>query len=433
MRIRAVLLPLLALSVAPRLAAADTPPSLDLRGFHAPTDPASGLYLEPADSPGSGEWNTALWLNYVYRPIVLRDAQTNQNVFDVIKNQLTGDLTGNIGFRHRVAIGFDLPVLLYQNGDAPTAASTAALGGGSPTKTSLGDLGIDAKVTIVRPTGEDLGGFALAMHERFTFPTADPGSYLGGGSVTSETRLLAEYRLVALSIHGAVGVKLQKEQPFACADLGNTDLCPTRIGQEIPFGLGFALRPQAFGIDEKGHWTWYLETHGYVPLAPVNPFQNAALAEAQVDLGARYGIKDFSILAGVETALDKGIGNPLFRGVLSVGWAPREHDMDHDGIPDDVDQCPELPEDHDGFQDADGCPDGDNDDDGIPDVVDRCPNVPEDMDGFQDEDGCPDPDNDGDGILDKDDACPNEPGPRSADPKRNGCPVVAPPPAQKMP
>jgi outer membrane protein OmpA-like peptidoglycan-associated protein len=83
-------------------------------------------------------------------------------------------------------------------------------------------------------------------------------------------------------------------------------------------------------------------------------------------------------------------------------------DTDGDGICDDVDACPTEPEDKDGFQDADGCPDPDNDQDGIPDVRDKCPNDPEDKDGFQDEDGCPDPDNDGDKVLDVNDKCPNE-------------------------
>ena len=69
-------------------------------------------------------------------------------------------------------------------------------------------------------------------------------------------------------------------------------------------------------------------------------------------------------------------------------------DSDGDGIPDDEDKCPNEPEDKDGFQDDDGCPDPDNDGDGIPDAQDKCPNEPEDKDGFQDADGCPDPDND---------------------------------------
>src|SRR6185312_8749748 len=85
-------------------------------------------------------------------------------------------------------------------------------------------------------------------------------------------------------------------------------------------------------------------------------------------------------------------------------------DRDGDGIKDNADKCPDQPEDKDGFQDEDGCPDLDNDGDGLNDAIDKCPNDPEDKDGFEDEDGCPDPDNDNDGIADKDDKCPNEPG-----------------------
>jgi OmpA-OmpF porin, OOP family len=101
---------------------------------------------------------------------------------------------------------------------------------------------------------------------------------------------------------------------------------------------------------------------------------------------------------------------------------PVDDDPDHDGIVGAADKCPNEPEDKDGFQDADGCPDPDNDGDGIPDAVDKCPNEPEDKDGFQDEDGCPDPDNDGDGIPDAVDKCPNEPETKNGYQDEDGCP-----------
>ncbi|HEY0253868.1 MAG TPA: outer membrane beta-barrel protein, partial [Kofleriaceae bacterium] len=82
-------------------------------------------------------------------------------------------------------------------------------------------------------------------------------------------------------------------------------------------------------------------------------------------------------------------------------------DTDGDGIPDATDKCPKEPEDKDGFQDEDGCPDPDNDGDGIPDATDKCPLEAEDKDNFQDDDGCPDPDNDDDGIPDAADKCPD--------------------------
>jgi len=99
-------------------------------------------------------------------------------------------------------------------------------------------------------------------------------------------------------------------------------------------------------------------------------------------------------------------------------------DNDGDGIPDKEDQCPNEPEDKDGYQDTDGCPERDNDNDGIPDALDKCPNEPEDKDGFEDDDGCPDQDNDGDGIPDKDDKCPNDAETVNGFEDEDGCPDV---------
>jgi outer membrane protein OmpA-like peptidoglycan-associated protein len=153
-------------------------------------------------------------------------------------------------------------------------------------------------------------------------------------------------------------------------------------------------------------------------------------------------------------------------------------DQDGDGLADDLDRCPGEPEDRDGYQDEDGCPEPDNDADGVLDPEDACPNVagppaqngcpvvdrdgdtvpdatddcpdepgaaqrrgcpardtdndgllddvdqcpadPEDVDGFKDEDGCPDPDNDNDGLVDGVDRCPMDVGPAS----NSGCPVT---------
>jgi len=113
--------------------------------------------------------------------------------------------------------------------------------------------------------------------------------------------------------------------------------------------------------------------------------------------------------------------------------APKvDKDTDGDGIPDSIDKCPNEPEDKDGFQDEDGCPDPDNDGDGILDKDDKCPNEAEDKDGFQDEDGCPDPDNDGDGIPDDKDKCPNEPETVNGYQDDDGCPDEIPAAVKKF-
>ncbi len=146
----------------------------------------------------------------------------------------------------------------------------------------------------------------------------------------------------------------------------------------------------------------------------------------------------------------------LFGAHGTYGFPVRDDsDRDHDGILNTADKCPDEPEDKDGFEDTDGCPDpdndkdgildaadvcpneagratsdpktngcpdGDRDHDGIADSVDKCPDEPEDKDGFEDTDGCPDPDNDKDKILDAQDKCPNEPEVVNGYADDDGCP-----------
>jgi Tetratricopeptide repeat len=95
-------------------------------------------------------------------------------------------------------------------------------------------------------------------------------------------------------------------------------------------------------------------------------------------------------VAEVEVAAATVAENDAERDQPGVISRITARDSDGDGIPDDEDQCPDHPEDRDGFQDSDGCADPDNDADGILDVNDKCPNVPETMNGFEDGDGCPD-------------------------------------------
>ncbi|MFN4080677.1 MAG: OmpA family protein [Saprospiraceae bacterium] len=86
--------------------------------------------------------------------------------------------------------------------------------------------------------------------------------------------------------------------------------------------------------------------------------------------------------------------------------APKVTDRDGDGIPDDMDKCPDMA----GPATTMGCPDRDGD--GIADMDDMCPDQP----GPVATKGCPD--TDGDGIPDKDDDCPREAGPIAL----KGCP-----------
>src|SRR3972149_1881466 len=99
-------------------------------------------------------------------------------------------------------------------------------------------------------------------------------------------------------------------------------------------------------------------------------------------------------------------------------------DTDRDGIPDSNDECPDVRETYNQYQDTDGCPDlvtstsslfsfPDSDGDGIEDRWDQCISERETFNNYLDWDGCPDVpgaestgspvDSDFDGIYDGED------------------------------
>jgi outer membrane protein OmpA-like peptidoglycan-associated protein len=187
----------------------------------------------------------------------------------------------------------------------------------------------------------------------------------------------------------------------------------------IPFGVGIALAiaPQKF--DLVG------EVFGAIPLGGENFFPLEAIGGIKLYL-ARNSFLTIGGGIGLPPRSDDA-GNPDFRAFLGIVFEPNIGDRDGDGLKDDVDQCPDDPEDFDGFEDEDGCPEPDNDRDGILDEDDQCPNDPEDKDGFEDEDGCPEGnkfDRDGDGILDDDDQCPDDPEDKDDFEDADGCPDI---------
>ncbi|HWM88344.1 MAG TPA: OmpA family protein [Kofleriaceae bacterium] len=143
-------------------------------------------------------------------------------------------------------------------------------------------------------------------------------------------------------------------------------------------------------------------------------------AEVELDQGDYYSARaELSVAeANAEQALRL---TPTSRCVQRA--EPRGGgDRDDDGVPDERDECQAQPEDQDGAQDQDGCPDTDNDADGMVDAIDRCPDAPEDKDGFDDDDGCPELDNDGDQLADRIDQCPDKPEDADGFDDDDGCP-----------
>ncbi len=482
-------LPLVWAASTESVASAQTLPSIDARTWRPSTDPSAGLVLEPTTTAGAWNWNVGAFLSYSYRPVslTLNDPTLGNIQLHPVESLLGLDLVAGLGLGSRVSIGASLPTALYQTGTNPSPTTVSS--SGELPQTAIGDLALNGKATLIDDSG---GGFGLAALGTVTIPTGDPESFMGEGSVTVGARLIAEYTLLVATLQGSLGYTLRTDQrTWPDPSVGGIV-----YGDSIPWSVVFAMKPAVLKLDKDHRQRWELGAHGWVPAGPVAPFVGAGasqLSPALLSLADRIEIghyREAYFLAGAEVGLNpNATGTPVFRGILGFGWSPRNHDMDNDSVPDDVDQCPELPEDKDGFEDSDGCPEIDNDDDGvldkddacpnvpgspstdpkkngcpqpdrdkdgvpddvdacpdqkgietddpktngcpksgdrdkdgIPDRADRCPDQPEDKDGVEDDDGCPDPDNDGDGIADIQDACPTVPGEASSDPKTNGCP-----------
>lgn len=177
---------------------------------------------------------------------------------------------------------------------------------------------------------------------------------------------------------------------------------------EVAGGGGFSGEDLHPSIEAALGWGFAL---GAIRVSPTVRYLQIIDATSSVDSrDARL------LLAGLEfTFLDEAPTSSA-----RVSSAPK--DTDGDGIMDSDDTCPSDPEDHDGFQDEDGCPDLDNDQDKVLDADDKCPLDAEDHDGYEDDDGCPENDNDGDGIVDAEDQCPNEPETVNGINDHDGCP-----------
>src|SRR5690606_1805628 len=141
----------------------------------------------------------------------------------------------------------------------------------------------------------------------------------------------------------------------------------------LTFGLGASFRV-ADTLD------LVLESYG---TQLIGEFGTTGAFSAQALLGLKVFVEEHSYLVpgGGDGCPGSAFHAAHHRAPAGGSFEPAVGDRDGDGVPDDRDGCPDVPEDKDGFEDHDGCPQLDNDEDGIPDAEDQCPDYPEDHDG----------------------------------------------------
>jgi hypothetical protein len=368
------------------VAAADVAPGVNVRTWAPSSDPGASLVLEPTATPGFLVPSAAVWGHYENDTVVLRAA--NGSVFArPVMHGVGLDVTASLGLGGRASMGLRAPTFLYDAGSTGLPASV--LPNGQVPSSGFGDLALLGKATLVR---NESGGFGLAALGETGFPTGAKTSFESDTGVVVTARVLADLSSRVASLQASAGYTVRTSHE-------TWPVGGEVFGDQLPWALGVIARPGALRALEKldpgKRQAWEFALHGSLPAGPIAPGDrgSAALSPVLLALSDRVGLgrfRDGFVLAGVDLGLDRAVGVPSVRVTIAAGWTFGGHDRDGDGIYDDVDQCPEIAEDFDGFEDADGCPEVDNDDDG---------------------------------IIDREDACPNFAGPPSSDPRKNGCPV----------
>jgi outer membrane protein OmpA-like peptidoglycan-associated protein len=373
---------------------------------YVPTPFANRFFQMEEGAPlPHGVWRVGLDIDYGARPLVVRDqapridvAGTGRGTYDLLAGVVGTNLRASVGLGHHLEAGVVLPVIAYQFGDqAPSTPAPAAFGFGSAR------AGLKLRILERR-------GFDLAASGILGFPSAER-NFIASNDWSGELGLSGGYHRGPWRLGLNVGARLAPER----------EVFDRAVGSEWLAGLGMA---RDLGV----RTSLLAELVGATPLASLGRSRETPVEGLA---GVRHRIGRWLFSAGGGPGLVPGLGTPTFRVVAGLAFASEVPDRDEDGVDDDHDRCLDDPEDRDGFQDEDGCPDPDNDQDGILDAQDKCPLSAEDKDGFEDDDGCPDLDNDKDGIPDAQDKCPDKPETKNGFEDDDGCPDEAPPPADK--
>ena len=422
---------------------------IDTHLFQPTVDSNGFLSVERAATLPAWSLSAKLTLDFADQPLSVVMTDPSSATMAARRQALMNwQLIGHLGIAFGLQNWLEAVLDLGASAQSFTSAYGHPLSFADSTLTRTGFYLVDHRFTTIPPPDAaplDLRlGFKLrAYSDRYfgigvlaimTAPIGDSTAFLGESFLTFRPTLVADFGRGPFAVAFNVGAVIRREvrvlDPYQEAAGVAMPRVLLDVGDELTWsvGLGYRVLP------------WLNVVGEVVGLEPL-VISVDATKDRTIDLQAGLQFQATTHL-GVFVGAGGGIiasadRRDRFRTFAGISWAPggrvepvvpvaasapTPSDRDGDGIPDSVDRCPDAPEDFDGFEDQDGCPDLDNDHDGIPDAADRCPNEPEDFDGFEDSDGCPDLDNDGDGIADALDHCPNEPETRNGIDDEDGCP-----------
>ncbi len=306
-----------------------------------------------------------LFFNYAMDPIQSQvgvDA-ASASTTSVTTDLVTVDLLAAIGILPRWDFGIDVPLSSIRNVAFAKDLDEFTFG--------IGDVRLGTKFTLVDRAEEGAG---LALRGEVTIPSGDTRNFLGEEGVT-----------------------------FTLAVVGDANLGPL----EAALDLGYLFRDESEGLGDAGTLraalAWPIASLALTPVVEIRGsstfdgfFSEEQSSPFEALVGTRWVVgeswfddlglanRGIALTTGVGFGLNAGIGSPEVRAIVGIspvvsrGAPPRtapaaqpeavvqpdvevqpepDDDRDHDGVVDEDDVCPGLPETRNSYLDDDGCPD----------------------------------------------------------------------------
>ncbi|MBT6435924.1 MAG: OmpA family protein [Deltaproteobacteria bacterium] len=381
---------------------------VDIQLFKPATGTGSLWSTESAQMGKHLGYRAGLQLQYARDPLVLsisQSAGSQGEVGALVANRFDAALTLTVALWEWVEVGLSVPLIL-QGGAEGEAFDAAGLevGLGALSAVSVGDIRVVPRSKLF---GLGDGALDVAVGVGVVLPSGS-AAYAGEGGVSLEPALYISSHKGLMTAHINAGFRYRKPATIETLTISN----------EIFWNLGasvdlIGLQGEAFTLSAVGEF--FGRTDASEPFG-IGGDENSAAMSALTPMGFMAGARmtvdgTWSVGLGAGGGMHPGYGTAAPRLMMELSYnsaGSMALDTDGDGLSDDRDECISKPEDLDGFEDDDGCPDSDNDGDMVLDEDDACPNDPEDRDGIRDDDGCPDVDDDGDGVPDETDKCPGD-------------------------
>lgn len=354
--------------------------AIDVQRFKSGAGSQDFLNVESASVAEAMRGFIDLHVGYADNPLILGVPGSSTTALRVVDDLTWFDLTGGFAFKDHAEVFVGLPMSIAKG--QQSALLDPSLGQ-NPLGFAVGDLRLGGKYAFF----ERASPFNVAAELLLAFPTGNTNTFRGGGAVVFSPRVLAELNLGVLRLAANAGVTL-RTAPTRLLDL--------TVGQEFIWAAGADI--PVYG--DSNALSVLLTTTGAVGLS------GSSSASVPIDAlgGLRYRVKDFlAVEVAIGGGITRGWATPRFEAVVGVSFfakpiplpsslvelpkaaptagpepeavmassteaepgspahqaTPRAtvKDADHDGVPDELDRCPQAKETVNGVDDDDGCPD----------------------------------------------------------------------------